>query len=261
MDDLEYLVQETFRLNQMLQEGEDRPFKYERGNVPQGPGILYHLQNSGAVFVVRTFVSQDIAKDYSAALEHPEEYPSLKLLADGGAPRERLQWFSTETLDQAEHVHGRMGQRRFPRREEDVCNLSDPGFSWWLESHGASFTVYGKMNWVREGLTRLGPVHDVNLAGARWSELATALTALALPVNVTNEVSRFQLSAAEEHAWLIEEFRRVFTVGEVSDELRDMFVILGKRGAQPAHLESCWYFLQEVATARKFWLQIQTQLS
>lgn len=261
MDDMEYLVQETFRLNQMLHTGEAHTFKFESGKIPHGPGILYHLQNSGPVFVIRTFVSQDVARDHALALEHPEEYPSLKLLADGGVPQERLQWFTTETLNQAEHVHSRMGQRRFPRREEDVCNLSDPGFSWWLENQAAGFTVYGKMNWVREGLTRLGPVHDVNLAGARWIELATALTALPVPVDVSNEVSRFQMSAAQEHSWLIEEFRRVFTVGEVSDELRDMFIILGKRGASASHLESCWFFLQEVAAARKFWLQIQTQLS
>jgi len=261
MDDMEYLVQETMRLNHMLQTGTSRPFKYQSSKIPTGPGILYHLQNSGPVFVVRTWVSDDLAKDHATIIRHPEEYPSLKLLTDGGDPSERLQWFSTQTRNQAEHVHARIGQRRFPRREEDVCNLSDPGFSWWMESSSTTFTLYGKMNWVKEGLVRLGPLHDVNLATPHWTELATVLSFLPVPLDVITEVSRFQMSGTREHSWLIEEFRRVFTQGEVSDELRDMFVILGKRGALNSQLESCWYFLQESAAARKFWLQIQTQLS
>ena len=194
-------------------------------------------------------------------LNQPEDYPSLKLLEESGVPEERLQWFSTETRNQAEHVHARMGQRRFPRREEDVCNLSDPGFSWWMESSQGHFTLFGKMNWVKEGLVRLGPLHDMNLAAPRWTELAALLVFLPIPLEVSTEVSRFQMSASHEHAWLVEEFRNVFTKGEVSNELREMFVILGKRGATNNQLESCWYFLQESAAARKFWLQIQSQLN
>lgn len=262
MDELEYLVQETFRLNHLLHTGENRPFRYEASRGPAGPGLLFHLQNAGAVFVVRTLVTADLARDHALALERPEDFPSLKLLENGGVPAERLQWFSVETLAQAEHIHSRVGQRRFPRREEDVCNLSDPGFSWWIQNSKSAFTVYGKMNWMSEELVRLGPLHDINLAGPCWTELAALLVHLPLPVEVSTESSRFQLgSTGPEHTWLIDEFRRVFTHGEVSEELREMFVIIGKRGASTAQLESCWYFLQEVAAVRRFWLQIQTQLN
>lgn len=259
MDDMEYLVQETMRLADLELEQATNPDS-AKVKVPAGPGVLYHLQNSGPVFVVRTLVTEDLGRDYHLACEHPEDFPSLKLLENGGVATQRLRFFTTETTGQAEHIHKRVGQRRFPRREEDVCNLSDPGFSWWIENGSASFTLFGKMNWMREGLVRLGPLHDVNLAQPRWAELANLLVLLPLPLEVSTETSRFQLSAQAEHTWLVDEFRRIFTLGEVSPELRDLFVILGKRGAAPGLLESCWYFLQETAAVRRFWLKIQAEL-
>lgn len=261
MDDMEYLVQETFRLNHVLQTGNSKGFKFEPGKIPTGPGILYHLQDSRSVFVIRTLPSDDLARDHALILQHPEDYPSLKLLEEDGCPEDRLQWFTVETKGQADHVHSRVGQRRFPRREEDVCNLSDPGFSWWTENSKDSFTLYGKMNWMKEGLTRLGPLYDVNLAQPRWAELSSLLVHLPIPIQVTTELSKFQLSADPEHRWLVDEFRRVFIEGVVSEELREIFIILGKRGASASGLESSWYFLQEAAAVRNFWKNIQSQLS
>lgn len=258
MDEMEFLVQETFRLSHMLQEGEDVSH-LPLAAVPSAPGLLYHLQDSGPVFVVRTLVSEDLARDHARVLAHPEEFPTLRLLENGGEVRSRLRWFAVEDLAQADHVHERVGQRRFPRREEDVCNLSDPGFGWRIEESEAQFTLYGKMNWGKENLKRLGPVYDVNLAQGRWVDLATLLANLQVAVDVTSEVSKLSMSSTEA-SWLVEEFKRVFVDGIVSPEMRELFVILGKRKAAPALLETCWYFLQEAAAARRFWSTIQREL-
>lgn len=247
MDDMEFLVNETFRINGQ----KDMP----RPIIPHAPGVLYHLQDGAAMFVVRTLVVDDVAEGYAMVLANPEEYPSLRLLEDNGDPESRLRWFTTETRDIAQHLHERVGQRRFPKREEDVCNLSDPGFSWWMESESGKMCLHAKLHQVRDGVQRLGPLHDVNIGSVRWGELSQLLAHLPVEVEVEVGSSKFGLAAAGA-PWLIEEFTRVFSEGEVSQELRELFRIMGKRGANAIALESCWFFLQEAAAVRRLWREI-----
>jgi hypothetical protein len=249
MDDMEFLVEETFRING--QKDVPRPI------IPQSPGVLYHMQDGAAVFAVRTLVVDDVAEGCALVLAHPEEYPSLRLLEDNGDPESRLRWFSTETRDIAQHLHERVGQRRFPKHEADVCNLSDPGYSWWLETAASSLRLHGKLHRVRDGVTCLGPLHDVNIGALRWGELSKLLPKL--PVDVEVEIGSAKFGLASEGApWLVEEFTRVFSTGDVSQELRELFRLMGKRGGDPTALESCWFFLQEAAAVRRFWRELQT---
>jgi hypothetical protein len=249
MDDMEFLVNETFRINGQT----DIP----RPIIPHAPGVLYHLQEGAAMFVVRTLVVEDVAEAFAKVLASPEEYPSLRLLEDHGDPEARLRWFTTETKDIAQHLHERVGQRRFPKREEDVCNLSDPGYSWWLEATASKMSLHGKLHQVRDGVRCLGPLHDVNIGTVRWGELATLLAHLPVEVEVEIGSAKFGL-AAQAAPWLVEEFTRVFSDGEVSQELRELFRIMGKRGGSATALESCWFFLQEAAAVRRFWREISS---
>ncbi len=248
MDDLEFLVRETFRAHA-------RP----RLELPEGPGILYHVQAQAGVFVVRTLPVPDLAASHAQAMEFPEEFPTLRLLSDGGDPSERLRAFATSTRAQAEHVHERVGHRRFPRREEEVCNLSDPGFSWWMETTPAGFILHSKMNWSRSGLMRLGPLADGNVFPTRWTVLASLLRLLPPAVDVVTEPHRFSLHCPSA-PWLAAEFASVFARGHVSEELRDLFKLLAKRGAGVAPLETTWYFLEEAAAVRRFWGDVQSGL-
>lgn len=268
MDDMSFLVNETLRLSErrLMGELEDGEETWEPlvdaapVTAPHAPGVVFHLEQSRGTFVVRTFPCADLRSTVAAILESPEEYPSLRLVTEAGGDLSRLRWFELETLAEAEVVHQRVGQRRFPQREEDVCNLSDPGFSWWFEEAPAGFVIHSKMGLLKEGLTRLGPLADAQLAPYRWNVLAQILAQLPIDVEIRQENNRLVMSATRDQ-WLLQEFRSVFERGAVTRELQDVFRLLSKKGTAPALLETCWFFLAEMAAVRRFWKTVEAQLA
>ena len=108
MDDIEILVQETFRhYQENYQKVEEEAQIRETGllhpGLPTEPGVLYHIQKSTSVFVIRTLVSRNIREDYLKILENPEEYPSLRLVEETLEEIEnRLRFFIVENEYQAE---------------------------------------------------------------------------------------------------------------------------------------------------------------
>ncbi len=267
MDDLSFLVQETLNQNELRQLGEWQeedgeevwePLVFEMEKVPELPssaGVFFHLVHQGGTFIVRTLESHNIKKDHALIVQSPESYPTLRLVDGSGPQVHRLKWFAVETFEEAQAIHGRIGQRRFPIREEDVCNISDPGFSWWMEESDHGFTLYSKMSMLKESITRLGPLADPKLAPHRLSELATALSYLPSNLDVSIENSRFHMKA-ESETWIALEFAKVFSQGLISQEIFDIFRLLDKRGVPGSILESSWFFLREVAAVRKFWIKI-----
>ncbi|MBY0518067.1 MAG: hypothetical protein K2P81_14255 [Bacteriovoracaceae bacterium] len=271
MDDLSFLVQETLKQNELRQLGEWQeedgeevwePVTFEPeviAELPVSAGIFFHLVHQGGTFIVRTLESKNIKEDHALIIQSPESYPSLRLVDGSGPQIHRLKWFAVETFEEAQAIHGRIGQRRFPLREEDVCNISDPGFSWWMEESDNGFTLHSKMSVLKESMTRLGPLADPKLAPHRLSDLATSLSFLPLKLEVSIENSRFHMKA-DSDAWIALEFAKIFSQGVISQDIFDIFRLLGKRGVPSATLESSWFFLREVAAVRKFWIKISELL-
>ena len=84
MDYIELMVEETYKhLHENYPQADMATLpviseiEEEINEYPAGPGILYHLQKSTSLFVIRTLVSQNIRQDYKKIIDHPEEYPSL----------------------------------------------------------------------------------------------------------------------------------------------------------------------------------------
>ncbi|MFP5457939.1 MAG: hypothetical protein ACLGG7_04340 [Bacteriovoracia bacterium] len=268
MDDMSFLVEETFRLSDRrlmgeLEDGEEtwepQAEDLDEVVVPSAPGLVFHLEQSRGTFVVRTLPTENMQLAVAAIKESPEDYPSLRFVTDVGGNFSKLRWFEFATLGEAEVVHQRVGQRRFPQREEDVCNLSDPGFSWWLEPTHDGFVIHSKMGLLKEGLTRLEPLADAQLAPYRWNVLAQILGQLPIDVEIRQENNRLVMSAQNDQ-WLLQEFLSIFKRGEVTQELQDVFRLLSKRGTPPALLETCWFFLTEMAAVRRFWMAVEDQL-
>ena len=53
----------------------------------------------------------------------------------------------------------------------------------------------------------------------------------------------------------------IFEIGEMSKGLKHVFKILARRYPDSSKVETCWLYLQEVAAVRRFWIQIQYDLS
>lgn len=269
MDEIEYLVSETFKHfhenfshfeeseEKKLMEAHDE----EHVEFPEGAGVIYHVQKATSVFVIRTMVSHNIREDYLKILYRPEDYPTLRLL-EGGHEEvpDKLKFFLVESSTQAEIIHDQLHNRRFPMNEEMMCNLSDPGFSWWLTKKPKGFQLAFTMSVANdENTIKLGPLGDRELAIKNFQQLEALITSAGIEMNIQNEMNRVQFTDCEE--FILEELKDVFEFGVITQTLNDLFKIIFKKSKNDSSLQTTWFYLQELAAMRRFWIQIQFDLN
>jgi hypothetical protein len=273
MDEISMLVAETYRhLNSNFLEihnFSDSPEDIEKltelaqsdlDEVPVGPGVLYHIQKSTSIFVVRTLASQNLQEDFKKITLAPEDYPSLRLIDGEKKLTQELRYFSVEDFSQAEIIHDQISNRRFPVFEERMCNLSDPGFSWWMLKTEKGFHVSFNLSVQGgENTVKLGPLGDQQLATKTFIDFAELLGKSGLPFNVQNEINRIQFT--EGDSFLMSEFQDLFELGVIGEGLTKLFKLLAKRKQNAIHLETTWFYLQELAALRRFWIQVEYDLS
>lgn len=275
MDEISLLVAETYRhfkqnyeMDAVLEESlEEDALEAKDVNVPEeaaehelptGPGVLYHIQRSTSIFVIRTLVSRNIRQDYLLVKENPENYPSLRLISE--ETETKLRYFMVDNEYQAEIIHDQLNNRRFPIFEERMCNLSDPGFSWWLCKKDQGFQVSFNLSANDEDRTvKLGPLGDQQLASKTFLQLGQLLQEGGLSFEIQNEVSRIQFLEGE--SLLVDEFQDLFEFGVMGQTLGELFKLLSRKENHSSSLETIWYYLQELAHMRRFWIQIQYDLS
>lgn len=267
MDEIELLVAETFKhFHENFAhnaEAEKRPVTPPEENdiYPEAPGVIYHIQKTTSVFVIRTIVSKNIRQDFQAIIERPEDYPSLRLLEGSQDDVSRkLKFFIVENPSEAEIIHDQLHNRRFPVNEELMCNLSDPGFSWWLTRKAAGFQLSFTMSVAHdENTLKLGPLGDRELAIRNFQALENLVTAAGIEMNIQNELNRVQFTDCEE--FLLEELKDVFEFGVLTVTMKDLFKILARKTKDASALEETWFYLNELAAMRRFWIQIQYDLN
>lgn len=270
MDEIQLLVEETYKHHEryletgILEEVTPAPAPMqtddEMTSFPEGPGVLYHIQKSTSVFVIRTMVSENIRQDYFKILETPEDYPSLRLLEGNEDDlQRRLKFFIVENQAEAEIIHDQLHNRRFPIHEEMMCNLSDPGFSWWLTKKDQGFQLSFTMSVAPEDTIKLGPLGDKELALRNFQTFEKMVSSAGIAINIQNETNRVQFTDCEE--FILEEMKDIFEFGVITQTLKDLFKILARRSADVSQLEESWFYLHELAAMRRFWIQIQFDLN
>jgi hypothetical protein len=268
MDEIEFLVEETYRHHENL----SAVFSGFKTNVPaensdeiltfpESAGIIYHIQKSQSVFVLRTFVSTDIRQDYLKIIQRPEDYPSLRLLEDEENEIEKkLKFFIVQNPSEAEIIHDQLHNRRFPIFEEMLCNISDPGFSWWLSKKSTGFQLAFTMSVFNdESTVKLGPLGDREIAIRKFQNFAHIINSVGIKMNIQNEINRVQFTGCEE--FILEELKDLFEFGVVTRTFEDLFKILSKQTQDLLLLEETWFYLHELAAMRRFWIQIQYDLN
>jgi hypothetical protein len=269
MDEIELMVSETFKhFHENFSHPEADGFvapevvqAEEEQEFPIGPGVIYHVQKASSVFVIRTLVSQNIREDFNKILEAPEEYPSLRLLEQSSQNiTDKLKFFMVENPAHAEIIHDQLHNRRFPINEEMMCNLSDPGFSWWLTKKTKGFQLAFTMSVASdENTIKLGPLGDRELAVTNFQALEGLIEAAGIEMNIQNETNRVQFTDCDE--FILEELKDIFEFGVITQTLSDIYKIIAKQAATDSSLQTTWFYLQELAAMRRFWIQIQFQLS
>jgi len=267
MDEIELMVSETYKHlhENYSQESISAPAfmtvkEDEESEYPDSPGIIYHLQKSTSLFVIRTLVSHNLRQDFQDILAHPEEYPSLRLL-EGAVEdlNQKLRFFMLDNHLQAEIIHDQISNRRFPIHEEVMCNLSDPGFSWWLTKKNNGFQIAFTLSVTAEDTTvKLGPIGDQQLAHKSFRHMQSLMQEAGLNLNIQNETNRVQFNEGEE--FLLEELKDLFEFGVIGEGMVNLFKLLARRIHDHSQLETLWLYLQEIAAMRRFWIQVQYDL-
>jgi hypothetical protein len=269
MDEIEIMVAETFRhfqSNFSHERAETAPLlnSYQHFSrlrlIPTQPGLIYHLQKTASLFVVRTLVSKNLREDYEKIISAPENYPSLRLLEGGASEVDRkIQFFNLDNHLQAEIIHDQVANRRFPIDEEVMCNLSDPGFSWWLTKKTTGFQLSFTLSVRSEEQTiKLGPLGDQQLAQKRFQQMEGLVHLAGLSLNIENESNRVQFNQGEDI--FLDQLRDVFEYGKIGQTMTDLFKLFARRVADRSQLETIWLYLEEIAAIRRFWMQIQNDL-
>jgi len=266
MDEIEMMVAETFRhFHENFQKGEEEVSLPEvemdtlRPGLPTDPGILYHIQKSPSIFVIRTLVSHNIREDYLKIIENPEDYPSLRLIEGSSEELEsRLRFFIVENQYQAEVIHDQLNNRRFPVDEEMMCNLSDPGFSWWMTRKEGTLQVAFNLSSSLDSAVKLGPLGDRELAVRSFLQFGELLSRSGLELSVQNEPNRVVFEEVEK--LLLQDIQDLFEMGVIGDGITELFRLLAKKSHPEGELESTWYYFQELASIRRFWIQVQYDL-
>src|SRR5690606_8120341 len=121
---------------------------------------------------------------------------------------EKLKFFMVEDVSQAEIIHDQIHNRRFPIHEEMICNLSDPGFSWWLTKKNKGFQISFTMSVADDQTIKLGPLGDRELAIRNFQQFEDLVSSAGLAMNIQNETNRVQFTDCEE--FILEELKDVF---------------------------------------------------
>ena len=146
--------------------------------ISEGPGIAFFIDKSSGSFCLR-----------GSALTTPElleDRAALEKLNHRFSKAEKIHWFQCESYSQAQVIIDQMMNRRFPFEDEAICNISDPGATWWLYKEDSKISVFFKAMGRKEEFEKLGPLGDGEIAKYRWSKMATYFKDIG--INTTVEI-------------------------------------------------------------------------
>lgn len=222
---------------------------------PKGAGLLYRIEKGQSTFCLRIFASQNIEESFDRAeCGDVQIQKSLKLTEGEGM--EQVHFFETSNFAMAEVLMDQFANRRYPYHEEQVCNISDPGHSWWmqLDQEQGQFKIFFRIQSLEthKNLIQLGPIGDLKLAHFCFRG-AQALFSQIFPIDQFNLNDKHLLVKTSDA-------KNKSFHGLVSLFLNGDDHILGEKLPVDAQLRTLHFFFKELALARKFWTVLTGQL-
>jgi len=228
---------------------------------PETSGIIYKIDSSPSTFCVRGFS----AKNINEAFKEISDLSSVKRTVLKLLPEQTLVdvcFFETKTFELAEVVREQIINRRFPHQEDAVCNISDPGFSWWMnvsdfqnsEEKNGRFEIFFRSHGINRAdkYIQLGPIGDGSVAALRLNQARTLLRS-SFPVSefTCDEKSITVASLKPDHLGFIS-FKNIFLKGVNNTQLENFpDNSLGR---------TLYYYFHELAVVRKFWIEVKSKL-
>lgn len=229
--------------------------------LPETPGIIYKIDNGHSTFCVRGFSATNIRE----AIEELKDLSSAKrivLKMDKESHVDSIEFFETKSFELAEAIREQIINRRFPHQEDAVCNISDPGFSWWMNidqdcEEGKSegrFEIFFRSHGINraEKYIQLGPIGDGSIAALRMNQARTLLRS-SFPISEysCDDKSFTVASSKPEHLSFIS-FKNIFLEGTNHTEIENF--------PDNSVGRTLFYYFHELAIVRKFWIEVKTKL-
>ena len=264
MREFDFLAQETVRLTENLDDIEferefflENPLFEEISNTdneityPETPGVVYNILWAGNTVSLRGVPTDNIR----GVFDHLQtgDRVLLKKIKIDENQIDTLFFFECDHLEQAEVLVDQLFLKRYPMEEELVCNISDPGFSWWYLRTDCGFRVNFKSHKTENGSHRLklGPIGDVMVASVRLAKIIEHIKEFMPIQEVKISEKSFVLESSEVIHPIIEEFKAIFESGLIEED-----------SAMLCELPMTEkLFLLELAAIRRFWLNLEKTVS
>lgn len=222
----------------------------------EGPGLLFVIDKGISTFCLRALPCDDLEWEWDKVLrKDAKTLEYFRLGEDWSLDDFRV--YPTKDQAEAEMIADQMVNRRFPRQEAILCNLSDPGFSWWMDvsESQADFQIYFQSHGIDRdsSYTKLGPLGDPMIACHRLSRAIGHLQGL-ISINEYSATDKaFMISSSKRSCEKFSSFLKIFTVGEFpwQEELEK----------SSGEKQTLLLYLRELASLRRFWLGVEKELS
>lgn len=221
---------------------------------PVSTGLIFKIDQNDSTFCVRGLKTLNINETIHDLMCEDEKLLKRLKIRD----REELSnvhYFETNSIEEAEVISEYIVNRRFPINEEMVCNLSDPGFSWWYESTDSGFKVFFKAQSVErdQEFIRLGPIGDRLIASSKLASCEGLLRKYFSISEYSSTDKSFEIQSVNANDENFLKFRNIFENGKFDLEFDTTDLSLEH--------QRLTLFLEELAAVRGFWISIEELLS
>lgn len=265
--DINFMAQETLNLcfdfqsskhfdgddlNTFSTSESDHFFDEEKESCLDSSGVVYYLDKGISTFCIRGFPSYNLAWEKEAITERePQVIKKLKISEEFLSTD--IGFFPTENFEVAEVISEQLINRRFPKNEASLCNISDPGFSWWGNFNNNSIEIFFQSHGIERDLSlvQLGPLGDP-LTTYKWLNQSMNILKKLFSINEFSATEKKFTIVASRSNDSFYDFQKVFTEGKFNLDFSKVEL--------SSQEKLFLLFLKEVSFLRSFWIDIVQKL-
>ncbi len=221
-------------------------------DIPAAPGLFYWVDLGQNTFVLRAAPTRNLKETMDNLFDEDSDFlGALRIESTEDESLALLNYYETETFEMAEIIRDQLSHRRLPYKEEQICNISDPGHTWWLHLEEDKIKIYFRSYGFKDEklLIKLGPIGDQKIAQIRFDQ-ASEIMGSFFPISEYSCSDKGVVIGTEQPQNLhFKIFKDVFVNGEFDGQLKHF-----PKGKNSLTL---YFYFKELAIIRKFWLQLE----
>jgi hypothetical protein len=263
-DSIEFLVQETFNLadqgtdfkNPFDNNKKDELSQFLDSLSPRNQsGIMYRVNQASYTFSIKSLCFKDLKTDIKKILDNKEfnclfnnsqEITSQEFMS---LINREVFIYYTNHISLAEIIYENINNRRFPLKEDNIFNISDPSLGWWFLDKGDEFEIS-----FRTPLRNSNQIHNLGPIGDHFIFFSLLKQWKATLEEDFNLSARLQSSSKilfkkVGNSLLFDQLKNLLIIG------KDASLTLSSRQGEKFEEfnQSFLLFIHEVSHVRSFW--------